>query len=158
MINSAYTVETFLEGTRTDPARLAEKMCHGELLLAESPSGQLIGCVYTEVRSAAQANEATQTCGPSEKIVPHGYLGMLAVDPAHQHSHFGRTLMRAAEDHLRRRGCAVADLDVISWRKELPPIYHRYGYVDVGIQDFDPGQPVKQPGLRCRAILMSKPL
>ena len=158
MINSAYTVETFLEGTRTDPTRLADEMRHGELLIAEDPTGQLIGCIYTEVRSAAQANGAHEDNSLSDKIAPRGYLGMLAVDPAHQRSHYGRTLIHAGEDHLRRRGCVAADLDVISWRTELPPIYRRYGFVDVGIKDFNPGQPVKQPGLQCRAILMSKPL
>jgi len=152
MINSAYTVETFLEGTRTDPARLAEKMRHGEILLAEDPAGQLIGCIYTELRSVSADS------GTGQKCAPRGYLGMLAVDPAHQHLHYGRSLMLAAEDLLRQRGCVVADLDVIYWRTELPPIYRRYGYVETGIKNFDPQQPVKQPGLQCRAILMSKPL
>ena len=68
------------------------------------------------------------------------------------------TIPDAAEDLLRQRGCVVADLDVIYWRTELPPIYRRYGYVETGIKNFDPQQPVKQPGLQCRAILMSKPL
>ena len=96
MINSAYTVETFLEGTRTDPARLAEKMRHGEILLAEDPAGQLIGCIYTELRSVSADS------GTGQKCAPRGYLGMLAVDPAHQHLHYGRSLMLAAEDLLRQ--------------------------------------------------------
>jgi predicted N-acetyltransferase YhbS len=152
MINSAYTVETFLEGTRTDSVRLANKMRDGEMLLAEDNSGQLIGCIYTEVHIESDVSDTSQ------KPTLRGYLGMLAVDPAHQHLHYGRTLMRAAEDHLRRQGCVAVDIDVIYWRTELPPIYRRYGYVETGLKDFDPEQPVKQPGLQCRAILMSKPL
>lgn len=156
MINSAYTVETFLEGTRTDSARLADKMRHGEVLLAEDLSGRLIGCIYTEVHDEKGANGAVEEGVSHERIAPRGYLGMLAVDPAYQRAHYGRSILSAAEDHLRRRGCVAVDIDVIYWRTELPPIYRKYGYVETCIKDFDPQQPVRQPGLQCRAIVMSK--
>ena len=103
MINAAFTVETFLEGTRTDIDRLSAYFRKGEFLLAEDASGQLIGSIYTELRP------------------PRGYLGMLAVDPAHQRAGHGRTLMAAGEDHLRGKGCVAVDICVIAWRTELPP-------------------------------------
>jgi ribosomal protein S18 acetylase RimI-like enzyme len=66
LINAAFAIETFLEGTRTDEERLAAMMREGDLLAAEDGAGQLLGCVYTEVRGR------------------RGYLGQLAFDPAHQ--------------------------------------------------------------------------
>lgn len=140
MINAAFTVETFLEGTRTDVERLSAHMLTGEVLLAEDASGRLLGSIYSEVRGA------------------RGYLGMLAVDPAHQRAGHGRTLMTAGEEHLRCKGCEAVDICVIAWRTELPPIYRRFGYVETAIEDFQPSQRLK-PGVECcRVITMSKPL
>ena len=140
MINAAFTVETFLEGTRTDVDRLSAYMLKGEVLLAEDASGQLIGSIYTELRGA------------------RGYLGMLSVAPAHQRAGHGRTLMLAGEDYLRGKGCNAVDICVIAWRTELPPIYRRFGYVETAIEDFNPSQKL-EPGVPpCRSILMSKPL
>jgi predicted N-acetyltransferase YhbS len=140
MINAAFTVETFLEGTRTDIDRLSAYFLKGEFLLAEDDSGQLIGSIYTELRGA------------------RGYLGMLAVDPVHQRAGHGRTLMLAGEDYLRGKGCNAVDICVIAWRTELPPIYRRFGYVETAIQDFNPSQRLKPGTPLCQSILMSKPL
>jgi predicted N-acetyltransferase YhbS len=140
MINAAFTVETFLEGTRTDIDRLSAYFLKGEVLLAEDDSGQLIGSIYTELRGA------------------RGYLGMLAVDPVHQRAGHGRTLMLAGEDYLRGKGCNAVDICVIAWRTELPPIYRRFGYVETAIQDFNPSQRLKPGTPLCQSILMSKPL
>jgi ribosomal protein S18 acetylase RimI-like enzyme len=140
MINAAFAVETFLEGTRTDFERLSAYFLKGEFLLAEDASGQLIGSIYTELR------------------LPRGYLGMLAIGPAHQRSGHGRTLMSAGEQHLRGKGCVAVDISVIEWRTELPPIYRKLGYVEAGLQDFTPSQRLKPGVPPCRAITMSKPL
>jgi predicted N-acetyltransferase YhbS len=139
LINSAFSVETFLEGTRTDGKRLIEDMRKGCILVAEDGSGQLLACVYTEVRGA------------------RGYLGMLAVDPAYQRVHIGRRIVGAAEEHLRQQGCEAVDIVVLSLRTELPPIYRRFGYAETGTEDFHPAQPVK-PGAKCHGIVMSKRL
>jgi GNAT superfamily N-acetyltransferase len=106
LINSAYSIETFLEGTRTDGARLAAMMDRGSVLVAEPGDGasDLLGCVYVEIRGT------------------RGYLGQLAVDPAHQGAQLGRRIVEAAEDHLRRQGCAAVDITVLSLRTELPPV------------------------------------
>jgi ribosomal protein S18 acetylase RimI-like enzyme len=139
-INAAFIVETFLEGTRTDMDRLSAYFLKGEFLLAEDASGQLIGSIYTELRP------------------PRGYLGMLAVAPAHQRAGHGRTLMAAGEAHLRGKGCNAVDICVIAWRTELPPIYRRFGYVETAIQDFQPSQRLKPGTPPCQSIIMSKPL
>jgi predicted N-acetyltransferase YhbS len=139
LINSAFSIETFLEGTRTDEDRLAAMMRKGEILVAENGAGQLLGCVYSEVRGA------------------RGYLGQLAVDPACQGAGLARRIVAAAEDGLRRQGCAAVDIAVLSMRAELPPIYRRFGYVETGAEEFHPSQPLKS-GVQCHCIVMSKQL
>lgn len=139
LINSAYARETFLEGTRTDDARLADMMEKGTILVAEDALGQLIACAYVELRGT------------------RGYLGQLAVDPAHQGSSIARRIVRAAEDQLRRQGCQAVDITVLSLRTELPPIYRRFGYVETGVEPFHTTQPLA-PGAECHCIVMSKQL
>ena len=53
VINAAFAIETFLEGTCTDEERLAELMTQGSYLLGHDRSGHLVASVY--VRSAASA-------------------------------------------------------------------------------------------------------
>ena len=66
LINAAFAMEDFFDGTRTDEERLAAMMQKGVILMAEEGAGQPLGCVYLELRGA------------------RGYLGQLAVDPARQ--------------------------------------------------------------------------
>ena len=139
LINSAFSIETFLEGTRTDEARLAFTMQQGEILIAEDPAGQPLACVYTELRGN------------------RGYLGQLAVDPAHQGSGLARRLVQAAEDRFRSLGCLAVDITVLSLRPELPRIYRRYGYIETGTEEFHMTQSLKI-GTECHCIAMSKKL
>jgi len=132
-------IETFLEGTRTDEERLAATMRKGSILLAEDGVGRLLGCVYAEVRGE------------------RGYLGQLAVDPAHQGAGLGKLIVEAAEEHLRRQGCAAVDISVLSLRPELVPIYRRYGYVETGTEEFRMSRVLKGEG-ECHCIAMSKKL
>ena len=138
LINAAYSVERFLEGERTDEAQLAAMMRKGVILVAES-GGQLLGCVYTEVRGR------------------RGYLGLLAVDPAQQGKRLSCRLVTEAEEHLRRQGCEAADMIVLSLRSELLPVYHRFGYVETGTKEFGIGRQLK-PGAVCHEIMLSKAL
>lgn len=139
VINAAFAVETFLEGTRTNDDGLTAMMQKGEILLAENSSGRVIASIYAETRGN------------------RGYLGMLAVDPAHQRSGLGKLLLAASEDHFRAKGCEAIDITVLSLRPELLPIYRRLGFVETGIQEFIPARPL-QAGLECHCIIMSKPL
>ncbi|HEV2484836.1 MAG TPA: GNAT family N-acetyltransferase [Terracidiphilus sp.] len=140
LVNVAFSIETFLEGTRTDDERLAGMMQKGSILIAEDSSGQLLACVYTEVRG------------------PRGYLGQLAVDPAHQGKGLGRVMVEAAEEQLRLDGCEAVDIVVLNLRPELPPLYRRFGYVETGVEE--EFRPVRRlaPGVECHGIKMSKQL
>ncbi len=139
LINSAFSVETFLENTRTDEARLTAMMAKGNILLAEDGDGHLLASVYMERRGA------------------RGYLGMLAVDPARQGEGLGRRLVEAVEDRFRRQGCGAVDITVLSLRPELLPIYRRFGYVETGTEEFKSPQALRH-GLECHCIVMSKEL
>jgi predicted N-acetyltransferase YhbS len=157
LINSAFSIETFLEGTRTDEVRLAAMMRKGEILVAENGVGQLLGCIYTEVRDSRGLLGRLLARVRGVERHARGYLGQLAVDPASQGAGIGRLLMEAAEDHLRRQGCEAVDITVLSMRPELLPIYRRFGYVETGTEEFHPSQPLK-PGVACHCIVMSKQL
>jgi ribosomal protein S18 acetylase RimI-like enzyme len=66
-------------------------------------------------------------------------------------------MVEAAEEHLRRRGCEVLDITVLSLRPELPPLYRRLGFVETGTEEFVHPIPLK-PGFECHCIVMSKKL
>jgi ribosomal protein S18 acetylase RimI-like enzyme len=139
LINSAFSVETFLQGPRTDEDRLAAAMNKGTILVAEDPGSRLVASIYTERRGQ------------------HGYAGMLAVDPDRQGSGLGRQMMKAAEDRFRAASCDAIEITVLSLRPELLPIYRRFGFVETGTEPFHYPHPLA-PGLECHCIVMRKPL
>ena len=69
----------------------------------------------------------------------------------------GRTIVAAAEEHLRRQGCEAVDILVLNLRPELPPIYRRHGYIETGTEAFHSPRPLKS-GTECHCIVMSKQL
>lgn len=139
LINAAFSIETFLEGTRTNEERLAQTLANGIILLAEDAAGQLLASIYMENRGE------------------RAYLGMLAVDPARQREGLGRRLMAEAENRLRAQGCQAVDIVVLNLRPELPPIYQRFGYKITGTEKFKPTRTLK-PGFECHGIIMTKQL
>lgn len=139
IINSAFAVETFIDGTRTDAARLADLTKKGEYLVAEDDAGQVIASVFVELRG------------------DRGYFGMLAVDPVRQGTGLGRKMVEAAEEYCRSRGCRHMDISVLSLRPELPPFYARLGYSETAIEPFVDQHRVKN-GAECVAVIMSKAL
>jgi GNAT superfamily N-acetyltransferase len=139
IINAAFAVETFLDGTRTDEVRFEEYKKSGEFLVAEDGSGKIVASIYIELRG------------------DRGYFGMLAVDPTQQGRGLARLMIEAAEDHCRECGCKQMDINVLSLRPELPPFYRKLGYAETGTEEFRPSRPLKG-GVECHAILMSKPL
>ena len=139
VVNTAFAVETFIDGTRTDEERMTEMMRKGEFLLAEREPGRVVACVYVELRGE------------------HGYFGMLAVDPSEQGTGLGRRMVEAAEDYCRRLGCKSMDITVLSLRPELPPFYRKLGYTETGVEEFHPSRPLR-PGVECHSIVMSKAL
>jgi ribosomal protein S18 acetylase RimI-like enzyme len=139
LINTAFSLEIFLEKPRTDPERFAAAMETGTILVGEDVTGTIFASVYTEVRG------------------PRGYIGMLAVNPARQRSGLGRRMMQAAEDRLRSLGCKAVDINVLSLRPELPPLYRKLGFVETGTEPFNYPYAIagNQP---CHCIIMSKSL
>jgi ribosomal protein S18 acetylase RimI-like enzyme len=139
IVNAAFSVETFLDGTRTDEERMTGMMHEGEFLLAERAPGRVVACVYTELRGK------------------RGYFGMLAVDPSEQGAGLGRRMVDAAEDYCRERGCDFMDITVLNLRPELAPFYRKLGYIETGTEEFHPSRPLKD-GVVCHCIVMSKAL
>ncbi len=146
LINAAFVVESFIEGTRTDAVRLAEQMKKGTILLAGRSDGEFVACVYLEKRDTDKPDMGQR-----------GYLGMLAVAPAWQGRSLSRRMMREAEAWLKRQGCVGVDITVLSLRPELLPIYRRFGFVETGTLPFKPDQKLKD-GFACHCIVMSKEL
>lgn len=139
MVNEAFSIETFLGGTRTDAERLAAAMEKGEILVAEDAGGRLLGSIYMERRGR------------------RGYLGMLAVDPGQQRQGLARRLMQEAEERFRAEGMEAVEIIVLNLRTELPPVYRKLGYEVTGRLDFKPSRPLR-PGLECYGIVMVKKL
>ena len=139
VINEAFAIETFLDGTRTDEVRLSALMERGSFLVTEEDAGQIVASVYLEIRGS------------------RGYIGMLAVDPALQGKGVGRAMIQAAEEHCRAYGCIEMDLVVLSLRPDLPPRYRKLGYMETGTEEFTSTRRLKE-GVQCHAILMSKAL
>jgi ribosomal protein S18 acetylase RimI-like enzyme len=137
MINTAFVVEDFIEGTRTDEQRMWALMQKGEFLVAQDGDGQIVASVYVEVAGS------------------RGYLGMLAVVPHRQGEGFGRELVKAAEKHCRIRGCDCMKLTVLSLRSSVLAFYRKLGYSETGVEEFRPSRPLK-PGIQCHAIVMTK--
>ena len=138
LVTLAYRVEDFLvDGDRTNPEEVREKMTHGAFLTIADPPGTLIGAVYVVVRRGGL----------------RGYFGMLSVHPARQGEGLARRLVVAAEDWARGEGCTHMDLHVLSPRVELPAFYRHLGYADNGTLPFD--EPTKLP---THILVMSKPL
>jgi ribosomal protein S18 acetylase RimI-like enzyme len=139
MINAAFSIEEFLEGTRTDPERLANVMTNGEMLVAEDAAGRLVGTLFMENRGE------------------RGYLGMLAVDPAAQRRGIARRMTTEAERRLRAAGCKVVEIIVLNMRPELVPLYCSWGFQEAGTTEFKPSRAVKQ-GVQIHGIRMEKSL
>ncbi len=140
VINAAFSVVTFLSGSRTDESRMAELMRKGNFLIAtQDGSGAIVAAVYAEKQS---------NCG---------YLGMLAVEPSWQGTGLGRKMMAAAEEHCRGWGCKYTELSVLSPRTELLPFYRKLGYAETRTEEFHPNRPMK-PGVECHCIILSKKL
>jgi len=139
MINAAFSVEQFLEGTRTDAARLADVMAKGQMLVAEDAQGRMVGTLFMENRGE------------------RAYLGMLAVHPAAQRMGIARRMTAEAETRLRAAGCRVVEIVVLNMRPELLPLYRSWGFVEAGTIDFQPNREVK-PGVEIHGIQMEKQL
>lgn len=139
IINAAFVVETFIDGTRTNPKQLRALMRKGSFLVARDDAGSIVASIYTEVRGE------------------RGYFGMLSVDPSRQGTGLGRVMVQAAEESLRTSGCGHVDISVLSLRPELFPFYRKLGYAETGTDEYHTPELLK-PGVVCTQIIMSKEL
>jgi predicted N-acetyltransferase YhbS len=137
LVNDAFRSERFFAtADRTDPQKVAALLHQGEFLMMFD-DGELVGCVYTELRGE------------------RGYFGLLAIDPKRQRSGIGGRLIAAAEEHCRSAGCRFMDLTFVNVRQELPGYYQRFGYVENGTLPFPADQITKIP---VHLVRMSKAL
>jgi GNAT superfamily N-acetyltransferase len=142
VINRAYAVEKlFVDGDRTSERQVRERLeaPHAVFLAVDDPStpGELVAAVWVEIRGE------------------RGYFGMLAVDPRHQGSGFGRLLVVASEDHCRAAGCRFLDISVVNERKELPAFYAKFGFAPYDTGPFHSIAPVTR---RVHVVKLTKPL
>ncbi|CAH0050662.1 unnamed protein product [Clonostachys solani] len=99
------------------------------------PSNEPIGCVFIK------------------KLTPErGEFGMLAVDPAHHGSGFGRLLVSFAEEYCRSEGCTVMQLELLvpthctnASKEKMQAWYKRLGYEYVKLGDFNRDYPDLAP-------------
>jgi len=138
LINASFIVErAFVDRDRTTLDEVSDCLHKGRFLVAEAAaSATVIACVYVENRGR------------------RAYVGLLAVDPAHQRRGMGRFMMNAAESDCRSHGLDAIDIRIVSLRTELPPFYRSLGYVDEGTAPFEDPK-LFQPA---HFILMSKAL
>ena len=140
LVNAAFKIETIFDGTRTDEQNIAEMMRAGTFLLIEDGSGLLLASVYIELRGE------------------RGYFGMFAVRHSHQSHGLGRLIVKAAEQYCSSRGCKFIDVKMLSPRTVLLPFYHSMGYSEVGTEAFPSTRRMKEEGLECHFIVLSKEL
>ena len=134
VINAAFrrAEQFFIDEDRIDVESVLNFLDTGKFLLAESER-LLLGCVYVEPCPLNSAQE------------DRAYLGLLAVDPAHQQSGLGSALMEAAEDYCRRLSCRFMDIKVVNLRTDLFGFYQRRGYVETGTSPFPTDVETKRP-------------
>ena len=136
LINQAFAVETFLDGQRTSAPEIRAMFDTGEFLLAIA-NDVMVASVYTEVRGE------------------RGYFGMLSVRASHQGTGLGRSMIQAAEQSCRAKGCKRMEITVLSLRAELPPLYRKFGYNETGREPFQTTRLIEGNQL-CELIRMSK--
>lgn len=147
LVNEAYAIEDFLEGTRTDTERMQGDLLKGKILVARSnEAGPLLACVFLTMRRARSENEQRR-----------GYLGMLAVAREAQGMGLARHMFMRAEDELREMGCKSVEISVLSLRSELLPMYAKLGFEVTGTEPFGFHRALK-PGVECHTILLAKSL
>ncbi|VUC33919.1 unnamed protein product [Clonostachys rosea] len=90
------------------------------------PSNEPIGCVFI-----------------TKLTLERGEFGMLALDPAHHGSGFGRLLVSFAEEYCRSEGCTVMQLELLvpthcknDSKERMQAWYKRLGYEVVRLGDF----------------------
>ena len=137
LINRAFVAESlWVSGERINPDGVRELVFKGTFLLGEN-NGALLACVYIERRGSS------------------AHIGLVSVDPNHQHQGLGSEIMTAAEAHCREAGYHEMELRFINHRTTLKDFYSQLGYALTGkIESPDPAR-MKTP---FHFVQMAKPL
>ena len=98
--------------------KLAQMQQKGAQFLGLTTEGRLAGLVAVKIRD--------QMC----------HIEKLAVLPECRHRGFGKTLMEAAEDYARERGCEKASIGIIDENKILKDWYIGMGFGVAEIKEF----------------------
>src|ERR1700761_5334946 len=126
LVNSAYRGESsqkgwtseahLLGGIRIDEPTMTKYLQNPNIKMLKytSDGGQIIGCVYLEVKGHRL------------------YLGMLTVSPTLQANGIGRQLLHEAEIVANQLNCSAIFITVITKRHELIKWYERRGYHTTG--------------------------
>jgi ribosomal protein S18 acetylase RimI-like enzyme len=117
---TGWTTEAdLLDGPRVDVDLLRQDLLRplSQVLLAESPAGELLACAHVAIDAGA------------------GYFGMFAVRPDQQGSGIGRQVIaeaeRIARDDWRQTRMRMTVIDI---RDELIAYYERRGYRRTGVK------------------------
>lgn len=139
VVNAAYRVEDyFINGNRTNEAEIADLIAKGEIVVLLDESDEIAGAVQV-------------TCEG-----PRGHLGMLSIDPARQHTGWGKFLVETCEQRAIDAGCCAMELTVVNLREPaLPAWYRRLGYAVDGTLPFPDPARLSQPA---HLVSMSKRL
>jgi GNAT superfamily N-acetyltransferase len=144
LINTVYTTtESGLFGptyARTSPLEVRKFLLAGELALAYFPS------------SLSISGPASLPSPSAESIIgviritshaPAGEFGLFAVDPLHQGTGVGRSLIRFAEEECKKKGMEKMQCELlvpVGWehpfKKRLQAWYERMGYAVVRREEF----------------------
>lgn len=110
---AGWTTEAdLLEGQRIDPQGVVESIeaDHSRVVVAFSGEN-LVACAHVQQRPAI------------------GYFGMFSVDPGHQGSGLGGTVLAECERQLLDDlDCSAVEITVLKQRVDLIPWYERRGY------------------------------
>jgi len=137
LINVAFLAERpFVKDERIQATGVRELLAKGQFILGYLDDA-LVGCVYVETHR------------------PRAYVGLLSIDPAHQHDGLGTEWMAAAEKRCREAGSEGVDLRFINHRTELLRFYSKLGYRENGTAPFPETARMKMP---FHFIQMSKEL
>jgi ribosomal protein S18 acetylase RimI-like enzyme len=121
-----------IAGKRIDASALRSTIADGTTILVLRSGRDIVSCVAL-------------------RPIDNGewYLSMLAVDPDHQASGVGKTMMNGAETYARQRGARTIVLSVIIIRESLMAWYQRQGYSRTGkIEPFPYDDPTVGTALR----------
>src|SRR5260370_27092112 len=155
VVNAAFAIETFLDGTRTDEERMAEMMRKGEFLVAEEVVAEESADGVAKETAAVNGQRRIVAAVYTELRGERGYFGMLSVDPSRQGTGLGRVMVEAAEDYCRKHRSKHVDIVVLSLRPDLPPFYRKLGYIQTGTEAARTSRPLKD-GVECHGVTMSK--